>query len=145
MSRPTLETTHTQNERKNNVRPTSASPPTSFDINSRLLAGDRSRDVARFLGLGGLLNLQFFAGANLAEKKVSEKKNLPAAEISFETNLAKSIGPSPKGLVGFLSFEGGAIFLLWGGGLEPPSPSPCLATSLDRSMAHAWAKEHVQS
>jgi len=46
-------------------------------------------------------------------EKISTKKVIPpAAEITFETNLAKNI--SPKGLMGFISF-GGLYFRLGGG------------------------------
>jgi len=60
-------------------------------------------------------------------KKCQRKKIPPAAKICFETNLANNISPSPKGLMGFISFWG-AIFLFWGGRLSPLNP--CLATSL---------------
>jgi len=59
----------------------------------------------------------------LSEKKFLLQQALSAGQIHyfFETNLAKNISPSPKGLMGFILF-GGAIFLF--GGLSPPKPMP---------------------
>jgi len=61
--------------------------------------------------------LNFFGGGL---KKCQRKTIQPAAEICFETNLAKNIRPSPKGLMGFISF-GGNIFV-WGAYAPPPKP-----------------------
>jgi len=47
--------------------------------------------------------------------------------LFFETNLAKNISPSPKGLMGFISF-GGYIFV-GGWGLNSP---------FNPLQAHAW-------
>jgi len=54
-------------------------------------------------------------------------KNVSTKPITkCETNLAKNISTKPiKGLMGFISFWGGAIFLLgWGVGLKPSKPMP---------------------
>jgi len=89
--------------------PSSALEPPWVQIRRRVSSTvRRPRDVARILWFGGIILANF--GGSLSEK------NQPAAgsfnwsntitHNFFETNLAKNISPSPKGLMCFISLGG---------------------------------------
>jgi len=87
-------------------------------------------DVARIFGLGGLISAEVGVKTFRSENKIPpaagsiNQSNIITFIYIFETNLAKNISPSPKGLMGFILY-GGLYFCFVG--LSPPPP-----------QAHAW-------
>jgi len=100
----------------------------------------------------------FGLGANIdcsLKQHFSKRKKIPLPADSFNSsniikstiflvnlnrqNLAKNISPSPKGLIGFISF-GGAIFF-WGL-LKPPKP---MSGYVPDVLARRKERKHPQS